>query len=244
MTLTVTGSGSSGNGYILDAGDECLILEAGIRLDRVKQALNFNVRKIAGVLVSHVHGDHAGRAAEYDALTTVYAGAGVIGAKKLKRAVEITPGTKFTVGGFRVMPFDVEHDVPCLGFFIHHPRMGNLLFLTDSPTCDYRFKNANHILIECNYSRDLLEQSVENGLHPFVAQRVTQSHMELNTCRDILLEQDLSRVYSIILIHLSGNNSDGNEFADRLRSATGKPVAVAGNGLEFDLYNPRLMAGA
>lgn len=37
MKLVVLGSSSSGNCYVLDAGDEALILEAGIRLNEVKR---------------------------------------------------------------------------------------------------------------------------------------------------------------------------------------------------------------
>ena len=59
MKLRVLGSGSSGNCYVLENETEALIIEAGIPFMEVKKILNFNVRKIAGVVVSHSHGDHA-----------------------------------------------------------------------------------------------------------------------------------------------------------------------------------------
>ena len=59
MELRVLGSSSSGNCYILDNGNEALIIEAGIRFIDVKKALDFNIRKVVGCLITHQHNDHA-----------------------------------------------------------------------------------------------------------------------------------------------------------------------------------------
>ena len=59
MELKVLGSSSAGNCYILDNGKEALILEAGIAFPKVKKALGFNLRKVAGCLITHQHNDHA-----------------------------------------------------------------------------------------------------------------------------------------------------------------------------------------
>lgn len=66
MRLRVLGSGSSGNCYILENDNEALIIEAGLPFMEVKKALDFNVMKIAGVLASHIHGDHAKYIGEYE----------------------------------------------------------------------------------------------------------------------------------------------------------------------------------
>ena len=58
MRLKVLGSGSKGNCYILENETEALVIEAGLPLMEVKRALDFNVKKIKAVIVSHVHGDH------------------------------------------------------------------------------------------------------------------------------------------------------------------------------------------
>jgi len=59
MKLTVLGSSSLGNCYLLHNERECLIIEAGIKFLEVKKALNFKISQIVGLLVSHEHGDHA-----------------------------------------------------------------------------------------------------------------------------------------------------------------------------------------
>jgi len=239
MKLTVLGSSSSGNSYILGNDNECIIIEVGknITLSKLKQALKFNVNKVSGVLITHLHDDHAGMARDCEKLFPIYCNSSVIESKGLKQAVELKSGKKITIGGFMVLPFDADHDVPCLGFLIKHEEIGKMLFLTDSGTCDYVFKNLNHILIECNYSDEELTRSIENGLHPSVARRVIGAHMELYTCRDVLLQQDLSKVYNIVLIHLSHNNSDESKFKEVLSMATGKPIQIATSGLEIELKN-------
>ena len=55
MKLTVLNSNSRGNCYVLQNDTEALIIECGVRLSAVKKALNFNISKIRGVLISHEH---------------------------------------------------------------------------------------------------------------------------------------------------------------------------------------------
>lgn len=56
MRLTVLNSGSDGNGYLLECGNEVLILECGVPLMDAKIALNFDLSKIVGCYISHSHG--------------------------------------------------------------------------------------------------------------------------------------------------------------------------------------------
>lgn len=55
--LKVLKSGSSGNGYILDSEKEALILDMGVRFIEYERALNFNIKKIKGGLLTHSHSD-------------------------------------------------------------------------------------------------------------------------------------------------------------------------------------------
>lgn len=54
-TLKVIGSGSKGNCYLLQTKKESFILELGCRWREVLEALNYNIRGVQGVLVSHEH---------------------------------------------------------------------------------------------------------------------------------------------------------------------------------------------
>ena len=79
MELTVLGSSSEGNAYVLQNAGEALLLEAGIPFKKVLAALSNNVKKIVGCLITHEHGDHAGRINEVlNYVVPVYASKGTI----------------------------------------------------------------------------------------------------------------------------------------------------------------------
>jgi phosphoribosyl 1,2-cyclic phosphodiesterase len=235
MKLTVLGSSSAGNCYVLQNESEALIIEAGVTLAKVKQALDFNISKVAGCLISHLHGDHSAKAKDFEQCFPVYANKSVIEAKGLTKTTEIVSEKAYMVGNFKVLPFTAAHDVPCLGFLIRHESIGNLMFLTDSFLCEYTFKNLNHILIECNYSDECLNESVKNGLHYSVRDRVLTSHMELQTTKNVLLNQNLSEVHNIVLLHLSSQNSNPEQFFEVIAKATGKPTCIARTGMTLEL---------
>jgi len=55
MKLICIGSESLGNCYILDNGQEALVIEAGLRPVEVKKALKWNISNVRGVIISHEH---------------------------------------------------------------------------------------------------------------------------------------------------------------------------------------------
>lgn len=239
MELKVLGSSSSGNCYILDNGNEALIIEAGIRFLDVKKALCFQLRKVAGCLITHQHNDHAKYMKSMAdsgfhilALPDVLTAKGVNGSRV--KALELGKGYKF--GNFKVVAFPACHDVPCVGYLIDHPETGRILFLTDSCMCEYIFPGLNHVLIECNYSDRKLIESINAGhTLPFQRNRLLTSHMELETCKGILAANDLSNVSNVVLLHLSKDNGDEPVFISEIQKATGKVVYVAKPGLTIQM---------
>lgn len=240
MELTVLGSSSKGNCYILQNESEALVIEAGVRLKEVKKALNFNMRKIVGCLVSHSHGDHASRAQEYQgANIEIFASiATAVGA-------DIKPGRLLTIfknhdtfqtGGFTVKALEVNHDVECHAFLIRHSDIGLMLFATDTYYLPYVFGGLTNVLIEANYSREILRKNIDAGRMPAAFEnRVIQSHFEISDTIKALKANDLSKVNNIVLLHLSDGNSDAEDFKKRVHSATGKTVYIAEKGLKVEL---------
>lgn len=52
MQLKVIGSSSKGNCYILENDKEALILECGVPFMETKKAIDFNLHKISGCLIT------------------------------------------------------------------------------------------------------------------------------------------------------------------------------------------------
>ncbi|MBQ7774533.1 MAG: MBL fold metallo-hydrolase [Lachnospiraceae bacterium] len=239
MELKVLGSSSSGNCYILDNGNEALIIEAGIRFLEVKKALGFNLRKVVGCLITHQHNDHAKYIKTMVdngfftlALPEVWTAKGVWGS----RSKAIEPGKGYKFGNFKVLPFAASHDVPCVGYLITHSDCGKIMFLTDSCSCDYRFSGLNQVLIECNYSDKKLVEAINDG-RTLLSQRerLLTSHLELNACKNFLADNDLTDVQNIVLLHLSDNNSDEPFFVSEIERLTGKVVYAARPGLTLNI---------
>ena len=219
MKLICLGSGSSGNCYLLEGDTECLVIEAGLPFKTVKKALNFNISKIVGVVVSHSHGDHAGRGHEYEAaripVFKPYEG-------DVLRQVR-------AYGNFTVKSFDLIHDVPCCGFLITHPDMGRFLYASDTEYIKYRFDRLAHILVEANYSADLIDPDAVNRNH------VLTGHMELQTTLDFLQANNSPELRNVILCHLSGENADPEVFREKAGKVVDCPVYVAEKGLTVDV---------
>lgn len=234
MKLIVIGSNSSGNGYILQGQNESLLVECGVNIKKIKQALGYNLQNVAAI-VSHSHGDHACSIKDVmNAGITVYASKETFEAKGIEkhhRAVCIRANMSYQVNGFKVKPFSVNHDVPCFGFLISHPECGLVLFLTDTYYCDYVFPGLNNIIVECNHDTEIIEN---NGTPGFLHERIIQSHMNLETCKGLLAANDLTAVNNIVLIHLSDKNSDAMRFQREILGITGKTVHIAEKGLEIE----------
>lgn len=242
MNLTVLGSSSKGNSYVLQNETEALIIELGVPLKDIQRAINFKLPKVSFAVCTHSHGDHSKSAklALRRGITVVMSAgcAGVLGVKDDSNVVLIGHKQRFKKGNFEVVAFDTKHDCPePLGFLIRHPDVGTICFLTDSYYCDYSFASIDHFIVECNYDMEILTRNIESGrVDPIVQKRVLSSHFSVDNCIDFLLAHDLDNVKNIVLIHLSEKNAIPSLFKRKVQSATGRPVKVAIPGLEVQNF--------
>lgn len=223
-------SGSSGNCYVLDDGNSMVMIEIGIPWKKIQQLLNFKTSRITFAISGHRHHDHSGYIK--DALKAgidVYTLQDVVDAYSLSghRIHAIKPHERFQVGLWKVLPFDVEHDVEALGFLIANGDE-RLLYLTDSPYTTYRFDGLTHIMVECNFQADLLTNNILSGALPsVVGRRVRRSHFSLENVIAFLKANNLSKCREIHLLHLSSGNSDEEVMKKEIQEVTGIPVYIA-----------------
>ena len=240
MELKIISTGSVGNAYILGNGDEALLIECGVNIKEIKKALDFDFSKVVGCIVTHEHMDHAKMMFDVMRLgINVYASFGTLKARFVgneSRAKRIKSKEAFKVGNFKIMPFDVKHDAAePLGFLIEHPDCGKVLFLTDTYFCEYTFKGLNNIIIEANYSKEIIDAKFgSDSGKEFLRNRIIESHFSLANCKDMLSANDLTQVNNIVLIHLSDSNSNEKQFQKEVTDLTGKNVTVASNGMTIN----------
>ena len=187
MELKVLGSSSKGNCYLLDNGNEALMIECGIAFKNVQKAVDFDINRIAGCIISHEHGDHAKHVGKcLDARIPCYMSAGTrnaLGLASHPLAHTMDEQVVNVIGNFGVMPFATEHDAAQpFGFLICHKETGTVLFATDTYYLQYTFDGLNNIMIECNYRQDILDANVEAGTIPAkLRARTMKSHCSLDT---------------------------------------------------------------
>lgn len=221
MELIVINTGSSGNCYAVAVEGKYLLLDCGVPYARIAQALQFKMSSVVGCLLSHEHGDHAIASKElikrgikvYTSLGTSLVIQGGIVVRKFE---------PFKAGPFTITAFDVPHDAAePFGFLISHSDFGILCFITDAMYCKYNFPGVKHLLVEANYSRELLRNDPE-----FLQRRIATSHMSIETCCEFI-EVNKKDLQTIILIHLSDRNSDAEEYKSRIQKEFGKRVYIA-----------------
>ena len=225
-------SGSKGNAYQLTDGHSSLLLEAGINYREIQKGFDFKMSQVEGCLITHEHGDHS--KAVKDVLKAgidVYMSKGTKVALNLKhhRLHTVEAGEQFKIGDWYIKGFDVQHDVSePLGFLIAKETGERILFATDTYYIKHRFQGLTHIMVECNYSLEILEENILDGkIPPVMKKRLLRSHFSLEHVKQFLLANDLSKVQEIWLLHLSDTNSDAELFKKEIQAITGKVVYIA-----------------
>lgn len=157
-----------------------------------------------------------------------------LGGENYNRKV-LQPQQIYQIGSFKVMPFDLKHDVPCFGYLINHEECGNIVFITDSYYSPYCFEDVNFWIIEANYSKEIIDKKyIEGKINPFLRNRILLSHLSIENCLELLKVNDLRQTRKIVLIHLSDSNSNEKMFKFEVEKETKKEVVIADSGIEVD----------
>lgn len=241
MKLKVLGSGSSGNGYLLVADNgETLIIEAGISASNVFKEVKYE--NIAGLIISHSHGDHAGYINDYLGKSIdTYISNSCFECLKIEKRPTLKlfqTEKQFKVGSFNIKPFLLDHDVPCHGFLIGHEECGNILFCTDTKSINYKFPGVETLMIESDFDYNILIRNKKAEIiSDYLANRIMQTHMSIDDAINFA-ENYKKSLGSIILLHLSKSNANGEIFKNQMQSNTGINTHIAEQGLEVKLGLP------
>lgn len=220
--LKVLGTGSSGNCYLLECDGKTIILDAGIGLKEIKIGLDFNISKVSGAFISHIHQDHSKSA---DALRNM-------GIPVFEPYLTENTYESADYDGFRIRSFPLPHDgVSNRGCLITCPDGSKVLYMTDYEYCEYTFKKQNieTMLIECNYSMEVSDEQA-NLAH------VLRGHASLDVTKGIIAANKTDKMRTVIACHLSEKNADSAQIKTELQEVAGHDVNVwiARKGLEVE----------
>lgn len=138
------------------------------------------------------------------------------------------------IWNFTIKPFELPHgETKSYGFYITHPEIGKLLFLTDFSYCNYSFKDlkVNHILVECNWQEKYLNTEIANFDHKVMG------HCSLYTATEFVRHNNSPELRSVVLLHGSSATVNPAEAVQAIKDVVDPDVAVeyAVKGLEIEL---------
>jgi phosphoribosyl 1,2-cyclic phosphodiesterase len=218
MRFASIGSGSRGNGTLVQAGDSLLLVDCGFALkETVARLAKLEVepQQLSAVLVTHEHGDHCSgvRVLANRYQLPVYMTAGTARSKALasvERAVIIDSHAPFAVGDVRVQPVAVPHDAAEPVQFVFHWQNRCLGLLTDigaiTPFVKQHYSACDALLLESNHCVDMLARS---EYPPSLKLRVGGrfGHLSNHQAASLLEEIDTTRLQHLVIAHLSEKNN-------------------------------------
>ena len=224
-------TGSAGNAYLVTDGVTPILLECGVRFKDIQLATDFQVSSIKACLITHEHQDHCKALKDVlKAAVPCYMSEGT----KQELGVEshkinaLQPKKTIRIGTWKVLPFDVQHDVAePFGYLLENEQGERLLFATDTYYIKYKFTGITHLLVECNYDQQTLDENVNAGrIHPAMKKRVMRSHFGLENLLEFLKANDLSKLQEIHLLHLSNGNANEERIRREIARLTGKMIFI------------------
>jgi phosphoribosyl 1,2-cyclic phosphodiesterase len=227
------GSGSEGNGLVVEVGDTRILIDCGFRLrDTVARLLRLGIApdSVTAILVTHEHADHIGGvaafAARYRIPVWLTFGTLTVAGERFLERLDIRGFDShdvFEVGMIEVRPFPVPHDAREPVQFVVGDGMHRLGILTDiGATTRYveaSLSGCEALVIECNHDLDMLAE----GDYPWpLKQRISGrfGHLHNEAAAELVAAIDTSRLRHVVAADLSQQNNT----PDQARAALSKAL--------------------
>ncbi|TFH06806.1 MAG: MBL fold metallo-hydrolase [Nitrosomonadales bacterium] len=220
MRFACLGSGSQGNGLIIEVAKTRLLLDCGFSIKEVTTRLSrlgLQPDMLDGIIITHEHEDHIGGverlARRFDVPVWLTHGT-LRGAKKtfstLPRINIIDSHQRFSIGDVDIQPYPVPHDAYEPAQFVFSDGAFRLGVLTDTGSSTTHIEavlsRCHALVLECNHDAQLLANSnYPQNLKQRVGGRF--GHLENAASAQILEKLDCSLLQHLIAAHLSKINN-------------------------------------
>ena len=216
--MAALGSGSRGNGLLVEHGDTCLLVDCGFSLRGTVhrlQALGRVAEDLSAILVTHEHSDHIKgvKALSNRYQLPVYMTYGTArhrSVTQLERRHLIRGQDSFDIGDISVQAVTVPHDAsePCQYVFeAAGQRVGVLTDLGHvTPRVQQSYSHCDSLFIESNHDERMLAE----GSYPAALKRRVGGnwgHLSNRQTRDFLQGICLERLQHLVVGHISEQNN-------------------------------------
>lgn len=242
MRFALLGSGSEGNALVVQSGATCLLMDCGFSVSETRsrlERLQLQAEQLAGILVTHEHGDHIAGVAKLSRKfdIPVWMTHGTLRSQRGAFAglpvTEINPHAGFFIGDIEVQPYLVPHDAAEPVQYVFGNSAKKLGVLTDAghvtPHIEAVLSGCQALVLECNHDAEMLR----TGHYPYsLKQRVAGrfGHLNNQQAAEILSRLDGGQLQHIVAAHLSRRNNLEELVIAALTSALGctaERIAVA-----------------
>lgn len=225
MRFASLGSGSEGNGLVVQTGTTCVLMDCGFSVSETiarLARLQLSPENLSGIVVTHEHGDHISGVARlarqysipvwltHGTLRTQFKSLGKVSPHNLFRVTEITSHHTFNIHDLQIQPYAVPHDAAEPVQFVFGNGNKKLGVLTDTGRStahiEATLSGCDALVLECNHDSGMLA----NSHYPHsLKQRVGGNYGHLNNAdaAALLANLDNSRLQHIVAAHLSRTNN-------------------------------------
>ncbi len=232
MRFALLGSGSRGNGMVIEVGRSLVLLDCGFSMSQVKMrlaTLGKRPEELTAVVVTHEHSDHvagvAALARNFDLEVWATPGtAQAAGLGKLATCRLFDCHAPFDLDEVEAMPFPVPHDAREPSQLVFGDGARRLGVLTDvgslTPHIAECLDGCDALVLECNHDPALL---AAGDYPPSLKQRVGGRHGHLNNgqAAELLGRLDGTRLQHVVAAHLSEKNNRPELAREALAGALG-----------------------
>jgi phosphoribosyl 1,2-cyclic phosphodiesterase len=250
MRFASLGSGSEGNGLVVEAAGSRLMIDCGFGVrDAAKRLgrLGLEPRDLGAILVTHEHSDHVGGVAAFAAKHAIpvwltFGTLSVVGERfaGMDRVYGFDSHDAFAVGALEVRPFPVPHDAREPVQFVVSDGAVRLGVVTDlgmsTPAVERALSGLEALVLECNHDAAMLADG------PYPAQLKARiagrfGHLANDASAALLAALDNTRLKHIVAAHLSKQNNTPAHARAALAGAlncAGDWIGIADQEAGFD----------
>ena len=252
MRFASLGSGSAGNGLVVEAGATRVLIDCGFAVEGTERRLariGLAPADITAIVVTHEHGDHAdgvlpfARRHGVQIWMTHGTARAVPGAQPDARVFD--SHSPFAIDGLEVRPFPVPHDAREPAQLVLTDGASRLGVLTDIGSStrhvEAMLSGCDALVLECNHDPALLASGPYPG---WLKTRIGGAfgHLANEAAAGLLAALDRSRLRHVVAAHLSETNNRPELATSALARVLGcgpDEILVAGQDRGFDWLDLR-----